>query len=279
MEVAPAHRICYVQAIRWASDRLNHPGNDPSRPGVIALVHPNSLSNGTSLAGMRAALRDEFTGIYVVNLLGDAMKSGDEYRREGDKIFGQGSRNGVQITVLVRKPEKDSAEPAALRYASVPEYLTLEKKFCHGLRTSVTVTSDGFETVPVNDVHDWVNLTDGTFKELLPVCSTGAVSGSPEALIAVHASGAKTNCDTYAYSFSYAGIADKIDQLIGAYEYARHLVADGMPIEDVTRNTDLETIMWTETLKQSLRNDEEIIFDENRIREVLYRPFVKLWAL
>ena len=34
----------YVQAIRWASDRLNHPGNDPSRPGVIALVHPNSLA-------------------------------------------------------------------------------------------------------------------------------------------------------------------------------------------------------------------------------------------
>ena len=266
----------YVQAIRWASDRLNHPGDDPTRPGVIALVHPNSLSNGTSLAGMRAALRDEFTGIYVVNLLGDAMKSGDEYRREGEKIFGQGSRNGVQITVLIRNPERDSAESAELHYASVPEYLTLEEKFAW-LEDLGDVTSDGFETVPVNDVHDWVNLTDGTFKNLLPVCSSAADGRASETLIAVHASGAKTNCDTYVYSFSRAGLADKVERLIGAYEYARHLVSEGRSIENVTRNTELEAIMWTETLKQSLKNDEEIVVDEKRIREVLYRPFVKLW--
>ena len=266
----------YVQAIRWASDRLNHPGNDPSRPGVIALVHPNSLSNGTSLSGMRAALRDEFSDIYVVNLLGDAMKSGDEYRREGDKIFGQGSRNGVQITVLVRNPTKNESKPATLHYAEVPEQSTLEQKFAWLDRLG-DVTSDEFVTVPVNETHDWVNLTDGTFKDLLPVCLTGSKSYPTEAVIAVHASGAKTNCDTYVYSFNYAALVDRVSVLISAYEQTRYLVANGRRIEDVTRNTDLETIMWTETLKQSLRSDEEITFDENRIREVLYRPFVKLW--
>ena len=30
-------------------------------------------------------------------------------------------------------------------------------------------------------------------------------------------------------------------------------------------------------MKQSLRRREEIVFDESRIREVLYRPFTKLW--
>ncbi|WP_419918758.1 N-6 DNA methylase [Candidatus Poriferisocius sp.] len=54
----------YVQAIRWASDRLNVPAQEHPRPGLIALVHPNSLCNGTSLAGMRAALRDEFTHLH-----------------------------------------------------------------------------------------------------------------------------------------------------------------------------------------------------------------------
>ena len=132
-------------------------------------------------------------------------------------------------------------------------------------------------TVPVNETHDWVNLTDGTFKDLLPVCLTGSKSYPTEAVIAVHASGAKTNCDTYVYSFNYAALVDRVSILISAYEQTRYLVANGRRIEDVTRNTDLETIMWTETLKQSLRSDEEITFDENRIREVLYRPFVKLW--
>ena len=65
--------------------------------------------------------------------------------------------------------------------------------------------------------------------------------------------------------------------LIDAYEYARHLVVQGMSIEDATRNDELETIKWTHTLKQSLKNNEEIEFDETRIRNVLYRPFTKLW--
>ena len=61
---------------------------ETNQPGVIAFIHPNSVCNATSLAGMRAALRDEFTDIYVVDLLGDAMKSEDERSREGQVIFG-----------------------------------------------------------------------------------------------------------------------------------------------------------------------------------------------
>ena len=71
----------YVKALRWASDRLDGPDGDTSRPGVVAFVHPNSLATGTSLAGMRAVLRDEFTSIYIVDLRGDAYKSGEEFAR------------------------------------------------------------------------------------------------------------------------------------------------------------------------------------------------------
>ena len=117
----------YVQAIRWASDRLRP--NPITGRGVIAMVHPNSLTAGTTLSGMRAALRDEFTDIYVVNLRGDAMKSGDEFDIEGAKIFGQGSRNGVQITVLARNPARDRPNGAVVHYAAVPERCTLDQKF------------------------------------------------------------------------------------------------------------------------------------------------------
>ena len=272
----PSSGNLYVEAFRWACDRLDNPDGDRTRPGIVAFVHPNSLSNAPSLIGMRAALRDEFSDIYVVNLLGDAMKSGDEYRREGDKIFGQGSRNGVQITVLVRNPDKDPAQPAVLHYATVPEYSTQKEKFAW-LAQLGDVTSDQFETVPVNDAHDWMNLTDGTFENLLPVCAAGKTNQNGQQAALVHALGAKTNCDTYVYSFSYDGLASRMNALIDAYEYARHLVMHGISIEDATRNDELETIKWTHTLKQSLKNNEEIEFDETRIREVLYRPFTKLW--
>ena len=50
-----------------------------------------------------------------------------------------------------------------------------------------------------------------------------------------------------------------------------------MSVEDAARNDELETIKWTHTLKKSLKNDEEIVFDKTLIREVLYRPFTRIW--
>ena len=81
----------------------------------MVFIHPNSLA----LAGMRAALRDEFSHLYIVNLRGDAYKSGEEFQQEGDKVFSGGSRNGVQITVAIRNPDKDPHEPAMLHSAAI----------------------------------------------------------------------------------------------------------------------------------------------------------------
>ena len=265
----------YVEAIRWASDRLSGPDGDTARPGIVAFVHPNSLANAPSLAGMRAALRDEFTVIYAVNLRGDAMKSGDEFRREGDKLFGAGSRNGVQITVLVRNPSRGMDEPAVLRYAEVPEYLSLAQKFAW-LAELGDVTSEQFVTVEVNDSHDWVNITDGSFSDLMSVCELGR-SPTYESVVQDHASGIKTNCDVYVYSFSREELGARVRRLIDAYNDALELVEAGCTVEECTGNDEIDRIKWTGTLKQSLRRREPIIFDASRIREVLYRPFTKLW--
>ncbi|MXX41960.1 MAG: DEAD/DEAH box helicase [Acidimicrobiales bacterium] len=266
----------YVEAIRWASDRLDTPELAEARPGIIAFVHPNSLSNAPSLTGMRSVLRDEFSSIYVVNLLGDAMKSGDEYRREGDKVFGQGSRNGVQITILVRNPDRDPADPATLRYAEVPEHSGLRQKF-EWLADLSDVTSNRFAEVPDNDAHDWVNLTDGSFSELLPVLDAGPKGSSENSLLFDSALGAKTQCDSYVYSFSRTALIEKVTALVDTYERARHAMERGASFDVVTVNDALETIKWTDTLKSSLKKGLIIEFDERRIREVLYRPFTKLW--
>ena len=266
----------YVQAIRWASDRVTQLNNEDDGlvGSVIAFVHPNSLTDGTSLAGMRAALREEFTDIYVVNLRGDAYKSGQEFRKEGDKIFGQGSRNGVQITVLVRDPKKPLAEPAELRYAEVPECSPLKDKLAW-LEQLGDVLSESFSVVPVNGRHDWKNLTDGTFETMMPVCSTRTSTSS---VIHRHASGVKTNCDDYVYSFTRDDLINKVKALIAAYEESRQSVVQGrVSYEETVINNNLAIIKWTDTLKQSLKRGHRIEFDESRIREVLYRPFTKLW--
>ena len=224
---------------------------------------------------MRAALRDEFTDIYVVNLRGDAMKSGDEFRLEGDKIFGAGSRNGVQITLLVRNPVRDLSIPANLHYAEVPERSSLAAKFTW-LRELGDVTSEVLDEVPVDESHDWINQTDGSFEALLPVCRL-AKQSTGEEMFSTHALGVATNCDVYVYSFSRESLIDRVRRLIDAYEEARELYELGEPLEAITRNDYLSEIKWTAALKQSLRQGHRIEFDEFRIRVVLYRPFTKLW--
>ena len=300
----------YVQAIRWASDRLNTPDDNPNRPGVIAFVHPNSLSNGTSLAGMRAALRDEFTDIYVVNLLGDAMKSDEEREKEGQVIFGieirdksevrkgTGSRNGVQITVLVRNPDRPLHQPATLHYAEVSERSTLKQKF-DWLAQLGDVTSDQFTEVPSNKSHHWVNLTDGSYQNLMRVCATSR-EPQDELLSHISAGGVMTACDPYVYAFNYDDLVYKVSAFIDAYDSALarvksvqarveraqtreertearlHLDAE---FATVTSNTDqsLLVIKWTGKLKQALRRGDVIEFDASRIRQVQYRPFTKVW--
>ena len=265
----------YIKALRWMTDRILPNEEREDYPSIIGCLHPNSLTDGTSLAGVRAMMREEFSSIYVVNLLGNAYKSGDERQKEGDPVFGQGTRNGVQITFLVRNPSKDLSEPATLHYAQVPDRMSLERKF-EWLAATGDVTSPVLEEVPVTPRHDWVNLSDGTYEKLLPVCDTD--KSNPSVAASSHARGVGTSCDVYVYSFSRGALEEKILKLIDAYNEALDDVeCDLLSVESATQNTQLEYIKWTDTLKTSLKQKKKIVFEPQRIREVLYRPFTKLW--
>ena len=157
----------YVKAFRWASDRISQ--NEANLPSIIAFVSPNSLTDGTSLVGMRKVLRDEFTDIYVVNLRGNAYKAGEEFKKEGDKIFGGASRNGVQITFLVRNPQKNLDAPANLHYALVPERMNLQEKF-DWLAEIHDENSECFVEVPVTKQHDWIDIQNPEYEQLMRVC-------------------------------------------------------------------------------------------------------------
>ncbi len=275
----------FVKAFRWASDRLY--GDD----GIVAFVHPNSLADAPSLAGMRKALRDEFTDIHVVNLRGNAYKSGAEWELEGDKVFGQGSRNGVQITFLVRNRQAAGSgapsrldAPARLRYAEVPERSTLEQKFAWLAGLGDVLSRDGFRSIPVNDMHDWVNLGDPTWNRLMPVCGSSLGPADAGSVCREDALGVATALDAYAYSFSrldlgtrMTALIDEFNAALGRWREAGRPRKGTAEFEAITSNESLHAIKWTDRLRTTLARDEALDFDPRRIREVLYRPFTKLW--
>lgn len=80
----------YIRAIRWASDRIHG-------KGVVGFVTNSSFIDSNNLDGLRASLTDEFTGIYVFNLRGNAHTSGEQRRMEKGNVFGEGSRAGIAV--------------------------------------------------------------------------------------------------------------------------------------------------------------------------------------
>lgn len=265
----------FVSAFRWATDRIMK--NPENLPSIIAFVSPNSLTDGNSLAGMRKTLRDEFTDIYVVNLRGNAYKHGEEWHKEGDKIFGGSSRNGVQITFLVRNPMKNDREVATLHYALIPERLNLESKF-EWLGQICEPEHDIFEDVPVTAQHDWINLQNPDFDKLMNVCRSRK-EGGDEWLADFHCLGIATNLDKYAYAFSRPELCIKIKKLIEEFNRCSNLYVESDRTEDsldrLTASSSTTLIKWTDTLKKGLRKGIQLQFDETKIREVLYRPFTK----
>ena len=267
----------YIKAIRWCTDRILPNEQRVDLPAIVGLVHPNSLTDGPSLAGVRAKLRDEFTDIYVINLRGNAAKNGEERRKEGDNVFGEGTKNGVQITFMIRNTDKDLKQPATIHYAAVPEYTSLDQKF-QWLASLEDITNSTLEEVPNNPRHDWINVSDGSFEKMLSVCDADRSNMTVASL--KHALGLTTNCDVYVYSFSRQILIEKVKNLINAYEEALEWYEDHPRkdiLEKATANDRSDEIKWTDKLKVSLKQRKNIVFDENRIREVLYRPFTKLW--
>ena len=105
----------YVRALRWASDRIGE-------RGVIAFVTNAGWLDNLSADGVRKCVSEEFTDVYVFRLRGDATKSGEAWRREGGKIFEQGSRAAVALCVFVKGNRQ--SEQASIRIRTVADYLT-----------------------------------------------------------------------------------------------------------------------------------------------------------
>ena len=112
----------YVKAIRQASDRVQ----GSVAGGIVAFVTNGGFIESNAFDGFRKAIAEEFHAVYCYNLLGDARTSGEKRRREAGGIFDYGSRAGVALLLLVKKPGKSPG--ATIHYRDIGDYLSREQK-------------------------------------------------------------------------------------------------------------------------------------------------------
>ena len=259
----------YKMAIRWASDRIG-------KQGVIAFVSNGSWIDGIADSGVRACLAEEFSSIYVLHLRGNQRTQGERSRREGGKMFGQGSRAPVAITILVRNPhvERDGHR---ILYHDIGDYLKREEKLAILRNAGSIVGIKDWQTLKPDRHHDWVGQRNEEFQRFYPMGSKDTKAGNADdAIFELFSNGYKTGKDAYLYNYSHDACLENArlatEDFLGAMQ--THKENPNLTTDQVAR-LHSSHIRWDRELKNNLKREKKIIFEPKKIRETQYRPFVK----
>ena len=259
----------YKMAILWASDRIGE-------QGVVAFVTNGSWIDGNVDAGVRAYLAEEFSSIYVMNLRGNQRTQGERSRREGGKVFGQGSRAPVAITILVRNPNA-AHDGCRILYRDIGDYLKREEKLAILREAGSVAGIDDWREITPDRHHDWIGQRDEAFQALYPMGSKAAKAGkSDEAIFRLFSNGYKTGRDAYVYNFSRDACANNAHKMVGDYRRVLR-VREERPAYSVDEAARLSSthLRWDDKLKDQARRGVGAEFSHGRVRDVAYRPFVK----
>ena len=259
----------YKMAIRWASDRLGE-------QGVVAFVTNGSWIDRNVDTGVRACLAEEFSTIYVLNLRGNQRTQGERSRQEAGKVFGQGSRAPVAITILVRNPDADH-EGCRILYHDIGDYLKREKKLeILSEAKSIDGISD-WQTITPDRHHDWIDQRSEAFQECYPVGSKGVKAGKAgEAIFKLYSRGLATSRDAYIYNFSREACAANARAVVGDYlgamrEYEKN---PALTVDEVIRRHS-SNVRWDQALKDNFKRRKAVVYSPDNIWMTQYRPYVK----
>ena len=264
----------YIKAFRWASDRLNE-----KEGGVIGFVTNGAWLDANGLDGMRKCLAREFSAIYVFNLRGNCRTSGEIRRKEGDGIFGLGSRTPIAITILVKKP-KASDEAARIYYHDIGDYLSREEKL-NIIRNLGDISNPLMQwvTITPNEHGDWLNKRSEQFKLYTPLEPEKKFGKGNKSFFEGFSLGLGTNRDAWVYNSSLVELQQNITKTIDFYNQqveSYKTAKQEMSLDDfLADKRDSTKIVWTDTLIRDLQKGIKYKIDNSRYTVGMYRPFFK----
>jgi predicted helicase len=243
----------YIQALRVASDRIGE-------EGVVGFVTNNGWLGGMAARGLRASLAEEFAEVYVYDLRGDAREKGEARKKEGGGVFGEASRAGVCLLLLVKR--KDHKGIGKVHLYRVGDGLSREAKLAlvkgHG-----SVSGVPWQEVPY---EDWVGRLSEGFAKKVPL----------DKVFEVRSLGVSTARDAYAFNPSRAELEQHMRRLISTYNEHVRRKKEGKLGE---REKDESLIKWDSSLIRHLKSPKakEASFEgSGQVYEALYRPFVPM---
>ncbi|WP_375680209.1 MULTISPECIES: DEAD/DEAH box helicase [unclassified Bartonella] len=263
----------YIQAIRWASNRLSSQG------GVVAYVSGNGWIDKIFADGMRRCLQNEYSAIYIINLRGDIRKNikSKEQSKEGGNVFGSGSQSGIVITLFVRNPNKK--QPCKIYYHDIGDDLSTKEKLylLHKLKSiKGIIQSKQFIEITPNEKHDWIKQRVADFDQFIPM---GDKSTPIDSKIFEEVSlGVQSNRDAWVYNFSNDTLDESIQKTIKYFNIQKRLISKNpsISVKEII-DYDATKIGWSRGLRSKLKQEIDAKFEPNLKALVLYRPFMTMW--
>ncbi|WP_208436629.1 type ISP restriction/modification enzyme, partial [Bartonella tribocorum] len=261
----------YIRAIRWASDRIDN-------AGVIGFVTNASFINGSSMDGLRKCLVEEFSSLYIFHLRGNQRTSGEISRKEGGKIFGEGSRAPIAISILVKNP--NAQQHGKIYFRDIGDYLNREEKLTiiEKFRSidGITRNKKGWQIITPDKHGDWIKQRVADFDQFIPMGNRNTPIDAK--LFEEVSLGIKSTRDSWVCNFSNNALSTSIQKTIKFFNEQKRLVTENPSIS--VKNIidyDATKISWTDTLISRLKRGDDAIFEPHLIVPALYSPFVTMW--
>ncbi|MEY4937733.1 MAG: hypothetical protein RIS64_4092 [Bacteroidota bacterium] len=253
----------YARFFRWAMDRLDE-------NGVISFITNRSFIDSRTFDGFRACIQQDFDYVYIIDLHSD-VRANPKIAGTTHNVFG--IQTGVAMLFLVKKKAKTKTRCHLFYYELDDFWKTPEK--LDWLRENSFETID-FKRITPDKNNNWINLSeDNDWESLMPVCDKEVKNGKGgNALFELYSLGVVTNRDEWVYDFNIKSLINKVNFFYNFYssEMTRWQNSD----KQLAINHFIDrTIKWTEELENHLKKGSKLIFNENKIRTALYRPFVK----
>jgi len=262
----------YVKAIKWASEKIRENGE-----GIVAFVTNNSFIDSISFDGMRKHLQHDFNRIYILDFKGNVRK---DSMREGipigeqHTVFGLSAMVGISVSFFIKNT---TYQDNRIFYSTVDWKTKRQEKFKLIEKAGIADNLEWKEIIP-DEKHNW--LTEGLraeFERFLPIGTKEAKSGSGEAIFVNYGRGVVTSRDTWAYNFDKDDLSKNIQKMTDVYNehVFRWSRLSSKPDVDDFVNYDDTKISWSRDLKLDLKRGKYAESDAEKIRESLYRPFLK----
>lgn len=267
----------YIKAFRWASDRL-----DNEFGGIVGFVSNGAWIDGNSQDGFRKVLEKEFSSIYIFNLRGNARTQGELRRKEAGNVFKEGSRTPISITLLVKNP-KSQEEKATIYYHDIGDYLNRNEKL-QIIQDFSSVLNEKMEwrKIKPNQHGDWINKRNDAFENYIPIGDKSDKSDKSgnSFFQSVYGRGVSTARDAWCYNFNRSTVTKRIGALIEFYNDQRikfHNQKKLSPKLEIGKFLDYDSklITWNRGLKNDLKKNKPIEFNQTSLVNSLYRPYVK----